>query len=190
MLGLLTICRIFRIVTLFSGAALSLTELPEGLFTRFTGATDFSSAFYGCTALAAVPDGLFSELSQVTLFTSVFENCTRLLSAGKNTFRSCAAATNFTSAFSGCISLIDTGTGIFDGCVSWKWLRLYLRWMPRADNIVTRFIQRCAWWRLYGDFQELHGADAATAAPVPQLPESHAFRRGIQWMHTAAFCAR
>lgn len=94
----------------------ALTELPRALFRSCTSALTFSQTFAN-SGLKTVPDGLFSGLSSVTNFSSVFYGCGGITSVGDDVFRGCTRATNFETIFYNCRAMTAVGENIFAGCV-------------------------------------------------------------------------
>lgn len=78
-----------------------------------TEATDFSSCFYGCTALGSIPEGLFDKNSKVTIFYDCFRGCINLKNIPKGLFKNNSEAVSFESCFENCKSLQNIPADLF-----------------------------------------------------------------------------
>ncbi|EJN3736725.1 phage tail protein I, partial [Escherichia coli] len=96
----------------------SLSALPDALFSGSPAVTSFAHVFYGCTSLQGVPADLFRRNHQVTTMTHAFRDCTALKSVPAGLFDSAVQVTTFSNLFYGCSSLSRLPEGLFRAAVS------------------------------------------------------------------------
>ena len=78
--------REFTIFNYFCENCTALKEIPSGLFSGFSQASEFREAFEGCTSLKSIPADLFDGCSSASDFYRTFRDCSGLTSIPSNLF--------------------------------------------------------------------------------------------------------